>query len=98
MARHGFPGDGFAPPMNEQADVGVTYNSLASFIFVEPAGTKECNSRPNKAAFACEVSVITAREVARALGGVEDDGGLLRLDSTVLSTESLNRIRGITVP
>ncbi|MEP7214119.1 MAG: L-type lectin-domain containing protein [Acidobacteriota bacterium] len=87
-----------APPDPEDADVGFTYSSLVSFVFVEPSGTKECNSRPSKRFYACDVSAITAREVAIALGAQPNDGGLLDLDSTVLSVDSLRKIRGNTVP
>lgn len=94
------PGDGFAPPMNEQAKVGFTLDSglAVSLVYSEPAGPKECNSGPVKQAYACDVAAITAREVAKSLGAVEDDGGLLKLDSTILSVESLRKIRNRTRP
>jgi hypothetical protein len=93
------PGDGFAPPMNEQATVGLkTSNGLASFIFVETAGSKECTSRGDPRPYACDISAITARQVAIALGAQPNDGGLVDLRNTVLSVESLRKIRSITYP
>jgi hypothetical protein len=93
------PGDGFAPPMDERPAVGfTTYNNLASFIFVEPAGSKECNSRPSTQLYSCDGAAITAREVAIALGAKEEDGGLLNLDNTVLSAQSLDKIRNKLYP
>ena len=54
-----------------------------------PAGQKECNSRSPKQLYACDVSAITAREAAKAMGAVQEvDGGLLNLESTVLSAQS----------
>ena len=95
-------GDGADPAglvPDETPIVGFTAsNSLASFIFMEPAGTKECGSRTTGHPFACNLPAITAREVARALGASEMDGGLLSLDSLVLSVDSLDKIRGNTNP
>lgn len=89
-----------APPVPEDAEVGFTldYDMSVSLVYVEPAGSKECNSRPSKHLYACDVSAVTAREVAKALGAQQNDGGLLDLDSTILSVESLRKIRDNTVP
>jgi len=90
--------DTMDPPNLEEADVGLRSGLAMSFVFAEPAGSKECSSRPAAPPYACNVSAITAREIAKALGAQEGDGGLLNLVSTDLSTVTLDRIRGLTVP
>lgn len=94
-AYHGLTGlDGDGNDDDPQAQVGFTpREGPASFIFVEPAGTKECNSRPPLSSYTCDVRLVTAREVAKALGAREEDGGLLGLEGTVLSEASLSKIR-----
>lgn len=82
--------------IDELPDVSRTFGGLASFVFVEPGGLKECSN--NQPMFVCNISTITAREVARALGGVPEDGGLLRLESNVLSADSLRKIRAQPFP
>lgn len=81
---------------NDKPTVGRTQDSRVSFVFVEPSGPKECSN--NQPMFVCNMSTITAREVARALGAEELDEGLLDLLNAELSDTSLRKIRSQPVP
>ena len=79
-------------PPSEDPDIGYTTDfGLASMIFVEAAGPKEC--RVTEPIYYCSMPSITAREVARALGADPGDGGLLGRENNVLSKDSLTKIR-----
>ncbi len=84
------------PDEDDLPNVGETVPGLASFVFVETGGPKECTRQ--QPTFMCNISIITAREVARSLGAQPGDEGLLDLQSNVLSSTSLRKIREQTVP
>ena len=84
-------------PLNEEPDVGYTTSfGLASLVYVEAGGPKECTI--TEPIYFCSMPAITAREVARALGAELGDGGLLDRQNNVLSKDSLVKIRRQVYP